>query len=566
MKAKFTIMLAAALAFAACQQEKEPGENGNEPGTPTTPESVEIIARNSYGWKKADKVSVFDGYTNNLFRSQGAGESATIAGECVKAETLYGLVPYDEAATLADGVISTTLPEAQVLTAGVFPYVSVAKTTDPASMNFETIAAYLKVDIAEDAAGIESIKVSATAGETLAGKVEVDFKNAAANATAKGNASQVSATAFEGQFKNASTYYVAVLPGTYAEGFTIFYTLGGETHEMTLAGNQKLEAGHVYDLCVINRPLNANEKMFVGTWQVSKWGSRAYDDPTGQYAWISSNRGVPLPETTKDDVITFNADGSVNIDMGADNKVYNAAAEDAVGVELTGNETWALVEEGDALKLVLSGNAFPLFLGNWDGLTADYTVRTLSATEICLEYDIPANEAYFQIYLQPKGMKTSFHTFVTGDFGLTGEVDAEMYGHTGPAVTAEGFEWDLAIETGEEFFTWKSWGGLQVGIGWSTNAALHVAGMTLSTDDIPGNIKSVSITCSYSDETNVKKAELSVKVGGETFGTRKTLINDMTTHTFTDSKPANGEIVIEWDSQDEGISYFIRNVEVIYQE
>lgn len=565
MKAKFTIMLAAVLAFAACQPEDDP-QGGNEPGTSTSPESVEISARNTYGWKKADKVSVFDGYANNLFRSQGAGESATIAGECVKAATLYGLVPYDESASLAEDAISATLPDAQVLTAGAFPYMSVAKTTDPATMNFETVAAYLKVDIAEDAAGIESIKVSATAGETLAGKVKIDFKDGKANAEAQGNASQVSTTAFEGQFKASSTYYIAVLPGEYAEGFTVFYTLGGETHELALSGNQKLEAGDVCNLCTISRPLNANEKMFVGTWQVSKWGSRAYDDPTGQYAWISSNRGVPLPETTKDDVITFNADGSVKIDMGADNKVYNAAAEDAVGVELTGDETWSLVEDGESLTLVLSGNAFPLFLGNWDGLTADYTVRSLSATEICLEYDIPANEAYFQIYLQPKGMKTSFHTFVTGDFGLTGEVDAEMYGHDGPAVTAEGFEWDLAVETEEEFFTWKSWGGLQVGIGWSANAALHVAGMTLSTDDIPGNIKSVSVTCSYSDETNAKKAELSVKVGGETFGTRKALINDMTTHTFTDSKPASGEIVIEWDSQDEGISYFIRNVEVIYQE
>ena len=157
MKTKVTLMIAAALAFAACQQEKEPA--GNDQGTPSTPETVEISARNSYGWKKADKVSVFDGFTNNLFRSQGAGESATLSGDCVKAETLYGLVPYDEAATLKEGVISTTLAEAQVLTAGTFPYVSVAKTTDPATMNFETVAAYLKVDVAEDASGIESIKI-----------------------------------------------------------------------------------------------------------------------------------------------------------------------------------------------------------------------------------------------------------------------------------------------------------------------------------------------------------------------------------------------------------------------
>ena len=115
-------------------------------------------------------------------------------------------------------------------------------------------------------------------------------------------------------------------------------------------------------------------------------------------------------------------------------------------------------------------------------------------------------------------------------------------------------------------FIWKTWGALQVGAGWSTNADLHVKSIKLHTTDIPGNIKSISVACAYSDEANQKKAELYAKVGGENFGTRKSLINDMSTYTFTDSISASGEIELIWDSQEAGISYFIKSVEVIYQD
>ena len=558
----FFICAAALLSLAACNKTEKPGT----PDTPATAEKFEIQARNEFGWKKADKVSVFDSKSNNLFRSQGIGEVANILGEAIKESPLYGLVPYDESAKLEGESIITAIPASQTVQAEQVPYISVAKTDKPESMEFQPVCAFLKFNLAADAQGVSAVKVSSTAGETLCGAVKVSFTSDAPQVEASSTQSQVSATAFEGEFKAGANYSVAVLPGSYSEGFTIFYTVAGETYEMALKGEQRLEANQTVELGSIQRPLSANEKLFVGSWQVSKWGSRAYDDPTGQYAWISSNRGYSLPDTAVDDVITFFADGSVKINLGADGKAYNVAAEDAVNVELTGDETWSLVESGDALTLKLSGNAFPLFLGNWDGLTTDYSVWSLSATEICLEYNIPANEAYFQVYLQPKGMKTSTHTFAAPDFGLTAEANEEMGAHDGPAVTKEGFQWDLAVDMGEEFYIWKTWGALQIGAGWSTNTDLHVKSIVLSTEDIPGSIKSVSVTTSYSDETNVAEAELYVKVGGENFGTRKSIINDLTTYTFTESQILSGKIEIIWNSISDNLSYFVRGVEVVYQE
>lgn len=558
----FSLFAMALLSLAACKKEQTP----DTPQTPATAEKIDIQARNEFGWKKADKVSIFDSKNNNLFRSQGIGEVAIISGEAIKESVLYGLVPYDETAKLTDGSLSASIPTNQTIQAEQLPYVSVAKSDNPEEMQFQPVCAFLKFSLASDASGVSNVKVSSTAGETLAGAVTVSFDSGSPALSASSTQSQVSATAFEGEFKAGANYYVAVLPGTYSEGFTVFYTVNGETYEMALKSEQSVSTGQTLDLGSIQRPLSANEKLFIGTWQVSKWGSRAYDDPTGQYAWISSNRGIPLPETSVDDQITFLADGSVTIDLGADGKAYNAAAEDAVNVELSGDETWSLIENGDALTLKLSGNAFPLFLGNWDGLTTDYSVWSLSATEICLEYNIPANEAYFQVYLQPKGMKTSTHNFAAPDFGLNGETDAELGAHEGPAVTKEGFKWNLSVDMGEEFFIWKTWGALQIGAGWSTNTDLHVNSITLSTEDIPGSIKSVSVTTSYSDEANAKEAELYVKVGGENFGTRKALINDLTTYTFTESQILSGKIEICWNSISEGLSYFVRGVEVVYQE
>ena len=558
----FSLFALALLSLAACKKEQTP----DTPQTPATAEKIDIQARNEFGWKKADKVSIFDSKKNNLFRSQGIGEVAIISGEAIKESVLYGLVPYDETAKLSEGSISASIPTNQTIQAEQLPYLSVAKSDNPEEMQFHLVCAFLKFSLASDASGVSNVKVSSTAGETLAGAVTVSFDSDSPALSASSTQSQVSATAFEGEFKAGANYYVAVLPGTYSEGFTVFYTVNGETYEMALKSEQSVSTGQTLDLGSIQRPLSANEKLLIGTWQVSKWGSRAYDDPTGQHAWISSNKGIPLPDTSVDDQITFLADGSVKIDLGADGKAYNAATENAVDVELTGDETWSLIENGDALTLKLSGNAFPLFLGNWDGLTTDYSVWSLSATEICLEYNIPANEAYFRVYLQPKGMKTSTHTFASPDFGLNGEIDAELGAHEGPAVTKEGFKWNLSVDMGEEFYIWKTWGALQIGAGWSTNTDLHVKSITLSTEDIPGSIKSVSVTTSYSDVDNVKEAELYVKVGGENFGTRKALINDLTTYTFTESQILSGKIEICWNSISEGLSYFVRGVEVVYQE
>lgn len=154
----------------------------------------------------------------------------------------------------------------------------------------------------------------------------------------------------------------------------------------------------------------------------------------------------------------------------------------------------------------------------------------------------------------------SSHTFASPDFGLDGEVGAELYKNNGPAVEG-GVNWYLDVDIEEPVYIWYGW-GLQIGSGWNT--ASHVQGMNLWTDDISGQIKSVSIATSDSDTTD--NSEVYVLVNGVQFGKKINPTNDMTKYTFSDGTLPSGKIEIVWKTLSGGLAYYIQSVEVEYQE
>lgn len=161
---------------------------------------------------------------------------------------------------------------------------------------------------------------------------------------------------------------------------------------------------------------------------------------------------------------------------------------------------------------------------------------------------------------EPTQTKTSSHIFDSPDFGLNGKDGDELYKNNGPAVEG-GVNWYLDVDIEEPVYIWYGW-GLQIGSGWNT--ASHVQGMNLWTDDISGQIKSVSIATSDSDTTD--NSEVYVLVNGAQFGEKKTLTNDMTKYTFSDGTLPSGKIEIVWNTLSGGLAYYIQSVEVEYQE
>ncbi len=89
------LWLAAAIAVvAACQKPENNGGNDNTPassGEKTFTATLAPLTKVSLGtdglalsWTKADKVSIFDGAGNKMFRAQGSGASAQILGSAAQ--------------------------------------------------------------------------------------------------------------------------------------------------------------------------------------------------------------------------------------------------------------------------------------------------------------------------------------------------------------------------------------------------------------------------------------------------------------------------------------------------
>lgn len=559
---KIFYLFAAAAVLAACT-EKDPAEN-KDPEVPTEPTSLQITATNPFGWAKADKVSILDGEKNNLFRSQGAGQSAVLAGEALPVKLLYGFAPYDEKASLSGSSILASIPTTQVLTADKTPAVIAGKSEDGANMEFKAVAGFVEISFAEDAQNITALSLASANGEAITGPVEVKLEDGAAVVSAKSETATVSVTAFEETFKAGSSYFVAVLPGTYQGGFTVNYTFRGVLNSIDVAGPVTVTAGESTKLATINRPLSAVEKLLIGEWELSKYGSGS---------WLSTNlpEGKQVPEACKGDYIKFNMDGTVTIDLGEDGVTYNVTEESTPSPELTGEETWTLAEDETVLKL--SGNAFPLILGNSNGLTTDYKITSVTAAELVLEYLYTDSEGTpdvpFKIFLQPKGMKRVFHSFAQGDFGL--QYDEENVGYVPEGglqpLTIGGISFTMEPVTAggaECTFGWFTWGAMRVGA-WGGDSSIK--SLTIKIAGVTGNVKSVSVDVWNQEEYN-DCAEYVVTVGGQPFGNKGFLKGTSTPCTATSTEPASGEIVFkaEKTNNDVDLAFLLRSIEVVYQE
>lgn len=555
---KFFYVLAVAAALAACKKNEE--EQKPEEKTPTEPTSLQITATNPFGWAKADKVSILDGKSNNMFRSQGAGKTATLAGDAIPVKPLYGFAPYDEAAALNGTAVAASVPTAQVLTAGKTAGVVAGIAEDGQNMTFTAVTGFVKINLAADAEEITAISVASTNGEAIAGAVEVSFSGNTATVTPKSETATVSATAFEEVFKAGASYNVAVLPGTYAGGITVYYTFKGAVNEIAVAGPVVVKAGETVELTTIDRPLTAVEKLLIGEWELVKWGSGS---------WSSTNLATPVPEACQGDVIKFNKNGTVAIDLGSDGMTFNVTDQATQQVSFTGEETWALAENETVLKL--SGNAFPLILGNANGLKTDYTINSISPAELVLQYlytdsegtpDIP-----FKIFLQPKGMKRFAHSVVPGDFGIA-NVDGEgVVGEGGlQPLVKDGISITMeAINKGgnQADFGWFGWGAMRIGL-WSGDGSIK--SVTFRTSSIKGNIKAVTVDIWNNEEFN-DCADFVVTVGGQPFGSKGYLKGVSTPITASSSEPASGEIVITATNISENdLAFILRTIEIVYQD
>ena len=171
-------------------------------------------------WEVGDKVSIFAAGTNWQYKADQAGEESSLsplAGSST-AEEYYAVYPYDAAATLASGVVTTTLPAEQPASVGSFSAHLAVAHSQSLALSFKNVCGLFRVSIAEP--DITKVEFMGNSGEVVAGKVAVTVTDAPVWSPVAGS-NTVALVAPAGETLVESDYYMAILPQVFDAGVTV---------------------------------------------------------------------------------------------------------------------------------------------------------------------------------------------------------------------------------------------------------------------------------------------------------------------------------------------------------
>lgn len=171
-------------------------------------------------WVKGDLVGIYAGSSYYQYKADQSGASSTLSpvgGSSLAAE-YYAVYPYDAAATLAGGVITTTLPSEQTPALESFSYHLAVAHSESLTLNFKNVCGLFAADVTES--GVTKIEIKGNNNEILAGKVVITVADTPSWSAVEG-VKTVSISAPQGKTLQVGTYYMAVLPQEFAGGVTV---------------------------------------------------------------------------------------------------------------------------------------------------------------------------------------------------------------------------------------------------------------------------------------------------------------------------------------------------------
>ena len=164
---------AAILSVCACNKNE-----GTDDGSPKKIDFTAVSSAFTSGpqvsWTEGDKISVFSGEKSSVFTATKGGSTATFSGETASASTYIALSPYSENASVAAGVVKTSVPVQQKAVkdgASSEAVLAVASTSDN-SLKFVNATGLVKFTLASEY-NIKQVKIAAKGGENLSGEVSV---------------------------------------------------------------------------------------------------------------------------------------------------------------------------------------------------------------------------------------------------------------------------------------------------------------------------------------------------------------------------------------------------------
>ena len=358
---KLLYIFAAAAALSTVSCVKENFNEGQEGTTTFYGKAVDVKTQVVDGhtvWSANDNIKVF--YNNtDVVAELKTGEntsSATFEAAVGTATDYYAVYPASETATMADGVMTVTLPSTQ---SGLFGagHVAVAKAEDK-TFTFTNVNAFLKMTFAS--AQYTRIVVESVGGQALAGDLSVSFA---------GDAPVVAET-----FQNASSSVEVTSETTFPAGDLYISVLPGVTHTQGVLvscynGAEKV-GSYLVDKPVITEPsVTLTFDVFEpnGNYYVTAEGAGNNNGLSLANAMPVAKMVALLQKSTTDEAACVAVDGAV----------FNIAAGEYVLAE----EALALAyETAEPVKLTFKADGEVAFSGN-----ETHSIMAVSGADVTLD-------------------------------------------------------------------------------------------------------------------------------------------------------------------------------------
>ena len=269
-------------------------------------------------WNDGDRITIHNGsrryeFITSLEEPAPRADFTYVGNDFTAENGVIAVYPSGSyTADLTERTVTLNIPSMQTAVAGTFdPSAGVlAAYSHTSSMAFMNAAALVKFSLKTE--GVKSVVLSGLGDEAVCGETLVTFDENGGIASVKAKAdgstgTSVELTAAEGKLETGMTYYMAVAPGTFPQGFTVhvkyaadgeMYMVKGYTKSYELKRNSILNLGdftvrelpkiHVFSLTSDKNPGKILAK-------------ELYYDASGSGGQWTKNREASAPEITVSD-------------------------------------------------------------------------------------------------------------------------------------------------------------------------------------------------------------------------------------------------------------------------
>ena len=240
------------MVFTAVADDEDASAASNNNSQRTVIGNNAATTSKSVLWAEGDAISVFsyDGwnYAHSEFTlSSGQGETVgTFDGLASLANSYTAIYPYQDGAYFENNMVKGVfLPTVQNATEGSFDpkaALMIAVADEELNLPFRNICSYLTVTPKFDCT---SIAVESQNKESLAGEVSVAYNGGNPLCTVTGGVTKVT---LAGNIKSGTTYYIALLPVTLSNGFSVTYETSDGTVRKVSKSSRTLARHAYYDI------------------------------------------------------------------------------------------------------------------------------------------------------------------------------------------------------------------------------------------------------------------------------------------------------------------------------